>query len=344
MDRLHAMTTFVSVVDQGGFTQAARRLKVSPSAVTRSIAALEEHLGARLLQRTTRSVTLTDVGSRYLVRARQILADVHEAEESAQAERSAPTGHLVIAAPVVFGRQHVAPVVCAYLSRHPEVSCELTLGDRNVNLVEDGVDAAVRIGRQDDTTLVSRAIGATRRVLVASPGYLDARGAPESLADLADHDTIQFNPRSTAAEWRLTEGGEARRRLPADVSTRGLGLRDALELLAGALAGAAGLRARGAMRHPHLAVHVALLRARAARGDAGAQERVEHGRARRRATGEHIAERGAHARAVLVQPNTRLEVRGVFLGSAGLRAGEARHGARAASVEASLHFGRQRGL
>ncbi|MCK6515922.1 LysR family transcriptional regulator [Myxococcota bacterium] len=211
MDRLHAMTTFVSVVDQGGFTQAARRLKVSPSAVTRSIAALEEHLGARLLQRTTRSVTLTDVGSRYLVRARQILADVQEAEESAQAERSAPTGHLVIAAPVVFGRQHVAPVVCAYLSRHPEVSCELTLGDRNVNLVEDGVDAAVRIGRQDDTTLVSRAIGATRRVLVASPGYLDARGAPESLAALADHDTIQFNPGSTAAEWRLTEHGEARR-------------------------------------------------------------------------------------------------------------------------------------
>ncbi|MBK9366150.1 MAG: LysR family transcriptional regulator [Deltaproteobacteria bacterium] len=211
MDRLHAMTTFVSVVDQGGFTQAARRLKVSPSAVTRSIAALEEHLGARLLQRTTRSVTLTDVGSRYLVRARQILADVQEAEESAQAERSAPTGHLVIAAPVVFGRLHVAPVVCAYLSRHPEVSCELTLGDRNVNLVEDGVDAAVRIGRQDDTTLVSRAIGATRRVLVASPRYLDARGAPESLAALADHDTIQFNPGSTAAEWRLTEGGEARR-------------------------------------------------------------------------------------------------------------------------------------
>jgi DNA-binding transcriptional LysR family regulator len=211
MDRLHAMTTFVSVVDQGGFTQAARRLKVSPSAVTRSIAALEEHLGARLLQRTTRSVTLTDVGSRYLARARQILADVQEAEESAQAERSAPTGHLVIAAPVVFGRQHVAPVVCAYLSRHPEVSCELTLGDRNINLVEDGVDTAVRIGRQDDTTLVSRVIGATRRVLVASPRYLDARGAPESLAALADHDTIQFNPGSTAAEWRLTEHGEARR-------------------------------------------------------------------------------------------------------------------------------------
>jgi DNA-binding transcriptional LysR family regulator len=207
MDRVHAMTTFVAVVDQGGFTQAARRLKVSPSAVTRSIAALEEHLGARLLQRTTRSVTLTDVGARYLARARQILADVQEAEASAQAERSTPTGRFVVAAPLVFGRLHVAPVVCAYLSRHPEVSCELTLGDRNINLVEDGVDAAVRIGRQDDTTLVSRVIGATRRVLVASPSYLAARGAPESVAALADHDTILFNPGSGAAEWRLTEHG-----------------------------------------------------------------------------------------------------------------------------------------
>jgi DNA-binding transcriptional LysR family regulator len=211
MDRVHAMTALVAVVDHGGFTQAARRLKLSPSAVTRLISSLEDHLGARLLQRTTRSVTLTDVGARYLERARRILADVSEAEASAQAERSTPTGRFVVGAPLVFGRLHVAPVVCTYLSRHPQVSCELTLGDRNINLVEDGVDAAVRIGRQDDTTLVSRVIGATRRVVVASPSYLAARGAPESVAALADHDTILFNPSSGAAEWRLVEQGDVRR-------------------------------------------------------------------------------------------------------------------------------------
>jgi DNA-binding transcriptional LysR family regulator len=211
MDRLHAMTNLLAVVDHGGFTEAARLLKVSPSAVTRSVAALEEHLGARLLQRTTRSITLTDVGARYVLRARQILADVQEAEGSVQAERSTPTGRFVLAAPLVFGRLHVAPVVCAYLHQHPGVSCELTLGDRNVNLVEDGVDAAVRIGRLDDTTLVSRAVGATRRVLVASPRYLAERGTPASVAALAHHDTILFNPGSAAAEWRLTEHGEARR-------------------------------------------------------------------------------------------------------------------------------------
>lgn len=210
MDRLHAMTAFVSVVDHGGFTQAARKLKLSTSAVTRLIASLEDHLGARLLQRTTRSVAVTDVGARYLLRARQILADVSEAEGATQAERSTPTGRFVVGAPVVFGRVHVAPVVCAYLDRHRDVSCELILADRNVNLVEDGVDAAVRIGRQEDTTLVSRVIGVTRRVLVASPTYLAARGTPESAAALADHDTILFNPRAAAAEWRLVEQGEVR--------------------------------------------------------------------------------------------------------------------------------------
>lgn len=211
MDRLHAMTAFVSVVDHGGFAQAARRLHLSPSAVTRSILALEEHLGARLLQRTTRSVSLTDVGARYLVRARQILADLAEAEASAQAERTTPSGRFVVAAPLVFGRLHVAPVVCDYLRRFPDVSCELTLGDRNVNLVEDGVDAAVRLGRLDDTTLVSRVIGATRRVLVASPAYLQARGSPSSVDALADHDTILFSPGSGGAEWRLSEDGEPRK-------------------------------------------------------------------------------------------------------------------------------------
>lgn len=205
------MTAFVSVVDHGGFTEAARVLKVSPSSVTRSVATLEAHLGARLLQRTTRSVTLTDVGARYLVRARQILADVAEAEGAAQAERSIPSGRFVVAAPLVFGRMHVAPVMGVYLQQHLGVSCELTLGDRNLNLVEDGVDAAVRIGRLEDTSLISRVVGSTRRVVVASPGYLAAHGVPASVTDLPEHETILFSAGSGAAEWRLREKGEVRR-------------------------------------------------------------------------------------------------------------------------------------
>ena len=146
MDRIDAMQAFVAVADLEGFAPAARKLGLSPSAVTRLIAALEERLGARLLQRTTRSVTLTDAGARYLERARRILADVEEAEGAVEGERTRPSGRLVVSAPVGFGRLHVSPVMSAYLKRYPEVSGELRLSDRMINLVEDGVDLAVRIG------------------------------------------------------------------------------------------------------------------------------------------------------------------------------------------------------
>ncbi|MEO6780790.1 MAG: LysR family transcriptional regulator, partial [Bradyrhizobium sp.] len=140
MDRLDAMQAFVAVADLRGFAPAARRLGLSPSAVTRLVAALEDRLGARLLQRTTRSVTLTDVGARYLERIRRVLADVEEAEGSAQQERTRPSGRLVVSAPIGFGRLHVSPVMSAYLTRYSEVSGELRLSDRMINLVEDGVD------------------------------------------------------------------------------------------------------------------------------------------------------------------------------------------------------------
>src|SRR5579872_4665632 len=146
MDRIDAMQAFLAVADLEGFAPAARKLKLSPSAVTRLIASLEEHLGARLLQRTTRSVALTDAGARYLARVRRILADVEEAEASIKAERTRPSGRLVVSAPIVFGRLHVSPVMSEYLKRYPEVSGELRLTDRVVNLVEDGVDLGVRIG------------------------------------------------------------------------------------------------------------------------------------------------------------------------------------------------------
>src|SRR6266481_4672730 len=145
IDRLEAMTVFVAVADLAGFAPAARRLGLSPSAVTRLVAGLEERLGARLLQRTTRSVTLTDAGIRYLERVRRILAEVAEAEAAAQAERTVPAGRLAVTAPNVFGRLHVAPLMCAFLAKYPAVRGNLTLSDRILNLVEEGIDVAVRI-------------------------------------------------------------------------------------------------------------------------------------------------------------------------------------------------------
>ncbi len=208
MDRLDAMNVFVTVADLHGFAPAARKLRLSPSAVTRLVAALEEHLGARLLQRTTRSVTLTDAGARYLVRARRILADVGEAEETAQAERTVPRGRLVVSAPQVFGRLHVAPLMGAFLLRYPEVRGELLLADRMVNLVEEGVDAGVRIGLLDDASYVARAVGTTRRVVVASPSYLQTHGRLRRPDDLPRHDIIHFSALSASAEWRFGAGAE----------------------------------------------------------------------------------------------------------------------------------------
>jgi DNA-binding transcriptional LysR family regulator len=207
MDRLDAMQAFVAVADLQGFAPAARKLGLSPSGVTRLIAALEDRLGARLLQRTTRSVTLTDAGARYLERTRRILADVEEAESSAEGEQTRPGGRLVVSAPVGFGRLHVSPVMSAYLKRYPEVSADLRLSDRMINLVEDGVDLAVRIGHLPDSTLVGRHVGEMRRIVVASKEYLKRRGEPKTPEAIASHDTIQFGAMTAAPDWRFVEDG-----------------------------------------------------------------------------------------------------------------------------------------
>ncbi len=211
MDRLDAMTVFVAVADRRGFARAARHLDRSPSVVTRVVAALEDHLGARLLQRTTRSVTMTDAGTRYLERARRILADLAEAEAAAQAERTVPTGRFVVAAPSVFGRVHVAPLLGLFLRRHPAVTAELILADRYANLVEDGIDAAVRIGVLDDASHVARKVGATRRVVVAAPSYLARRKPPRAPRDVAAHDIIQLTATDATPEWRLVRDGRDHR-------------------------------------------------------------------------------------------------------------------------------------
>ena len=207
MDRIDAMQAFVTVADLQGFAPAARKLRLSPSAGTRLIAALEDRLGARLLQRTTRSVALTDAGTRYLERARRILADVEEAELAAEGERTRPAGRLVVSAPVGFGRLHVSPVMATYLQRYGEVSAELRLEDRVVNLVEDGVDLAVRIGILADSSLVARHVGEMRRIVVASPAYLVRHGEPKTPTEIAGHRTIQFGASAVTGEWRFTDAG-----------------------------------------------------------------------------------------------------------------------------------------
>ncbi len=212
MDRFDAMQAFVAVADLRGFAPAARKLGLSPSGVTRLIAALEDHLGARLLQRTTRQVTLTDAGARYLERARRILSDVEEAESAVEGERTRPTGRLIVSAPIGFGRLHVSPVMSAYLKRYPDVSGELRLSDRIINLVEDGVDLAVRIGHLADSTLVARHVGEMRRIVVASPGYLKKHGEPKTPAAIASHETIHFG---AAPDWRFVEDGREIRLAPA---------------------------------------------------------------------------------------------------------------------------------
>ncbi len=203
MDRFDAMAAFVAVCDANGFAAGARRLGVSPSAVTRLIGALESRLGARLLQRTTRSLSLTDAGRRYLERATWILAEVEEAEASAQSERSVPRGRLAVGAPRMFGRLHVAPQLSAFLARYPEVAGELQLNDRVVNLVEEGVDVAIRIGALDDSSLVARRLGETRRVVVASPAYLDRRGRPQRPEDLNGHEVALFASLDALSEWHF---------------------------------------------------------------------------------------------------------------------------------------------
>jgi len=209
MDRLDAMAAFVAVAELRGFAPAARKLGLSPSAITRLVAALEDRLSTRLLQRTTRSVTLTDAGARYLARARRILADVGEAEDAAQAERTEPTGRFVITAPVMFGRLNVVPILSTFLARYPAVSGELTLSDRMANMVEEGIDVAVRIGNLEDSSLFVRRVGETRRVIVGSPTYLAKHKRPSTPAALGarGHQIIQCTALDPSPSWGLTADG-----------------------------------------------------------------------------------------------------------------------------------------
>jgi DNA-binding transcriptional LysR family regulator len=201
-DRFEAMRAFLAVSDASGFAAAARRLDVSPSVITRLVAGLEERLGVRLLHRTTRTVRLTEAGERFLARARRILQELEEAEMAALDERAQPRGRLVVSAPLLFGRMHVAPVISALLDAHPLVSVDLQLSDRFSSLIDEGVDVAVRIGKLPDSGLVARRLGQTRRLLVASPRYLERAAVPlNTPADLRSHRLIAFRSITSERSW-----------------------------------------------------------------------------------------------------------------------------------------------
>jgi DNA-binding transcriptional LysR family regulator len=207
---LLALQTFVRIADSGSLSAAARASGRSLPAVSRSLVQLEADLGVRLLHRTTRRIHLTDAGAQYLERCRRILAEVEEANASISDLGRALAGPVTVTAPILFGQMHVASVVTEFLSLHPGVSVNLILTDRYVNIVEEGIDLAVRIGKLTDSGLVARKLGEVRRVACASPAYLKRKGTPKSPKDLADHNCLQFSGLSPTPYWEFVEAGKAR--------------------------------------------------------------------------------------------------------------------------------------
>lgn len=208
MDRLEMLRTFVAVADQESFAEAARRLRISPTAASRAVATLEQSLGRPLLRRTTRSVRLTEEGATYLERCRIALGELDEAALALRGDGATPGGTLVIAAPVALGRLHILPLVTGLLTAHPALDVELTLIDRIVRLVDEGVDVAVRIGDLSDSSLHALKVAEVRRMLVASPAYLAARGMPANVAALHGHALISFTELDRAHEWRFGPTGK----------------------------------------------------------------------------------------------------------------------------------------
>ncbi|NLU18699.1 MAG: LysR family transcriptional regulator [Serratia liquefaciens] len=229
MDRLDELAIFVAVVQHGSLAAAGRKLRRSAPAVTRAIASLEQRFGARLVERTTRRLAPTEAGLRLAERAHLLLTEYQAAVlDTADTQL---TGLLRITSPVQFGRKHVAPVVMAFLDRYPQMQIEMVLNDRNLDLIDEGLDVSVRIGHLQDSSRVARRLGQVSRVTVASPDYLARRGEPQEPAQLAEHDTIVGTQRASLREWRFgpQENGERVRLTPRlllnDVETQLLAVR-----------------------------------------------------------------------------------------------------------------------
>jgi DNA-binding transcriptional LysR family regulator len=209
MDRLHLMSVYVAVVEAEGFAGGARKLHMSPPAVTRAVAALEERLGVKLLNRTTRYVRMTEAGQKYYEDAKRIIALADEADDAVLGIHAEPRGQLTVTASVLFGRLYVMPSIADYLRRYPAVEINALFVDRVVNMLEEGVDVAIRIGDLPDSSYRALRVGSVRRVLCASPDYLDTHGIPQTPDDLPGHRIILARGLSPKNEMRFLQGGQA---------------------------------------------------------------------------------------------------------------------------------------
>lgn len=216
MDILAPMQTFVRVVEAGSFTAAANQLNTTQPTISRQIANLEEHLGARLLTRTTRALTLTDDGRAFYEHALRALEALSDAENAVGRRRSKPSGQLRLATPVVFGRLHIVPRLPAFFARFPDVSIDIAMSDTFTDLAEHGIDLAIRVGEITDPGLIAKRIGTVRRVTVASPAYLEAHGTPRTPSDLAEHSCIVYTRLATGNRW-VFEGPDG----PLTVAVKG---------------------------------------------------------------------------------------------------------------------------
>ncbi|VVE71987.1 LysR family transcriptional regulator [Pandoraea anapnoica] len=206
MNRLESMSILIAVVDAGSLSAAARGLGMPLATVSRKVGELEAHLKTRLLHRTTRQLSLTEAGSTYVAACRRILEEIGEAERTATGEYATPKGELVLTAPVVFGRLHVLPVVAEFLAQYPEIDVSLLLTDRVVHLMDEQADVALRIGHLPDSSMVASRIGTVRRVVCASPNYLETHGEPKKPHDLAGHACITFEVLASRRAWEFGEG------------------------------------------------------------------------------------------------------------------------------------------
>ncbi|NYZ13727.1 LysR family transcriptional regulator [Azospirillum sp. RWY-5-1] len=209
MDRFEAMSVLLAVVEAGSLSAGARRLRSPLATVSRKVAELEQHLGTRLVVRTSRGLALTDAGRAYVAASRMILKQVEDAEREAAGERTAPRGALHVTAPVAFGQRHLLPVALGFLAEQPEINLRLMLADRQISLAEEHIDVALRIGHLADSALIATRVGAVRRIICASPAYLARRGVPQRPEDLAEHDGISFQGFANAPEWRYRRDSAA---------------------------------------------------------------------------------------------------------------------------------------
>src|SRR5262245_6965480 len=207
MDRIEAMSTFLAAVEAGSLSAASRKLGIPLATVSRKVSELEAHLRAKLINRTSRRLTLTDAGRSYVAGCKRILEDLEEIERAAAGEYAAPRGDLVITAPIVFGRLHVLPVVAEFLKAYPDIDIRIVLADHVMNLHEDAIDVAVRIGALPNSSLIATRVGRIRQVVCGSPDYFAAKGTPKSPRELRYHDCVTFDGLMSPADWKFVIDG-----------------------------------------------------------------------------------------------------------------------------------------